>query len=89
MAAHKQPDPPAQNSKYSINVDNSTIDKLVIGDYNTLNDNRSGRSRPSQESSATLKNLSGDSDEDTVSWKRDHQLQQSKNGFTQFGASYM
>ena len=32
MAAHKQPDPPAQNSKYSINVDNSTIDKLVIGD---------------------------------------------------------
>ena len=53
MAAHKQPDPPAQNSKYSINVDNSTIDKLVIGDNNTLNDNRSGRSRPSQESSAS------------------------------------
>ena len=100
MAAHKQPDPPAQNSKYSINVGNSTIDKLVIGDYNTLNDNRSGPSRPSsQESSAsrclrkrvntTLNNLSGDSDEDTVSGKRDHQLQQSKNGFTQFGASYM
>ena len=46
MAAHKQPDSPAQNSKYSINVDNNTIYKLVKGDYNTVNDNRSGRSRP-------------------------------------------
>ena len=55
MAAHKQPDSPAQNSKYSINVDNNTIDKLVMGDYNTVNDNRSGRSRPySQESSPIL-----------------------------------
>ena len=57
MAAHKQPDSPAQNSKYSINVDNCTIDKLVMGDYNTVNDNRSGRSRPSsQESSPILDN---------------------------------
>ena len=54
MAAHKQPDSPAQNSKYSINVDNCTIDKLVIGDYNTVNDNRSGRSRPSSQESSPI-----------------------------------
>ena len=99
MAAHKQPDSPAQNSKYSINVDNCTIDKLVIGDYNTVNDNRSGRSRPSSQESSpildsgespftkgkrvntTLNNLSRDNSEDTVSGKRDHQSQQSENGF--------
>ena len=99
MAAHKQPDSPAQNSKYSRNVDYNTIDKLVMGDYNTVNDNRSGRSRPySQESSpildsgespftkgkrvnTTLNNLSRDNGEDTVSGKRDHQSQQSENGF--------
>ena len=44
MAAHKQSESPAQNSKYSINVDNCTIDKLEMGDYNTVNGNRSGRS---------------------------------------------
>ena len=54
MAAHKQPDSPAQNSKYSINVDNCTIDKLVMGDYNTVNDNRSGRSRPSSQESSPI-----------------------------------
>lgn len=99
MAAHKQPDSPAQNSKYSINVDNCTIDKLVMGDYNTVNDNRSGRSRPSSQESSpildsgespftkgkrvntTLNNLSRDNGEDTVSGKRDHQSQQSENGF--------
>ena len=98
MAAQKQPDSPAQNSKYSINVDNCTIDKLVMGDYNTVNGNRSGRSIPSpQESSpildsgessftkgkrvnTTLNNLSRDNNEDTVSEKRDHPSQQSKNG---------
>ena len=96
MAAHKQPDSPAQNSKYSINVDNNTIDKLVMGDYNTVNDNRSGRSRPpSQESSpildsgespftkgkrVCLDNSSRDNGEDTVSGKRDHRSQQPKNG---------
>ena len=70
-----------------------------MGDYNTVNDNRSGRSRPySQESSpildsgespftkgkrvnTTLNNLSRDNSEDTVSGKRDHQSQQSENGF--------
>ena len=54
MAAHKQPDSPAQNSKYSINVDNNTIYKLVMGDYNTVNDNRSGRSRPSSQESSPI-----------------------------------
>ena len=99
MAAHKQSESPAQNSKYSINVDNCTIDKLVMGDYNTVNDNRSGRSRPSSQESSpildsgespftkgkrvntTLNNLSRDNGEDTVSGKRDHQSQQSENGF--------
>ena len=94
-----QPDSPAQNSKYSINVDNNTIYKLVMGDYNTVNDNRSGRSRPSSQETSpilvsgespftkgkrvntTLNNLSRDNGEDTVSGKRDHQSQQSKNGF--------
>ena len=96
MAAQKQPDSPSQNSKYSINVDNCTIDKLVMGDYNTVNDNRSGRSRPpSQESSpildsgespftkgkrVCLDNSSRDNGEDTVSGKRDHRSQQPKNG---------
>ena len=50
MAAHKQSESPAQNSKYSINVDNCTIDKLEMGDYNTVNGNRSS----SQESSLIL-----------------------------------
>ena len=96
MAAHKQPDSPAQNSKYSINVDNCTIDKLVMGDYNTVNDNRSGRSRPSSQESSPildsgespftkgkrvcLDNSSRDNGEDTVSGKRDHRSQQPKNG---------
>ena len=96
MAAQKQPDSPSQNSKYSKNVDNCTIDKLVMGDYNTVNDNRSGRSRPpSQESSpildsgespftkgkrVCLDNSSRDNGEDTVSGKRDHRSQQPKNG---------
>ena len=98
MAAHKQPDSPAQNSKYSINVDNCTIDKLEMGDYNTVNGNRSGRSWPSSQESSpildsgespftkgkrvntTFNNLSWNNDEDTVSGKRDHRSQQSKNG---------
>ena len=96
MAAHKQPDSPAQISKYSINVDNCTIDKLVMGDYNTVNDNRSGRSRPSSQESSPildsgespftkgkrvcLDNSSRDNGEDTVSGKRDHRSQQPKNG---------
>ena len=70
-----------------------------MGDYNTVNDNRSGRSRPSSQESSpildsgespftkgkrvntTLNNLSRDNGEDTVSGKRDHQSQQSENGF--------
>ena len=96
MAAQKQPDSPSQNSKYSINVDNCTIDKLVMGDYNTVNDNRSGRSRPSSQESSPildsgespftkgkrvcLDNSSRDNGEDTVSGKRDHRSQQPKNG---------
>ena len=67
-----------------------------MGDYNTVNDNRSGRSRPpSQESSpildsgespftkgkrVCLDNSSRDNGEDTVSGKRDHRSQQPKNG---------
>ena len=96
MAAQKQPDSPSHNSKYSINVDNCTIDKLVMGDYNTVNDNRSGRSRPSSQESSPildsgespftkgkrvcLDNSSRDNGEDTVSGKRDHRSQQPKNG---------
>ena len=93
MAAGFRPHSPAQISKYSISFDNSKFETLVIGDHNTVHDNRSGNSTPSQESSpirddgessvtnTTLSNLSRNSDEDAVSGNRNNQLQQSRGGF--------
>lgn len=93
MAAGFRPHSPAQISKYSFSFDNSKFETVVIGDHNTVNDNRSGNSTPSQEPSSirddgessvtntTLSNLSRHNDEDTVSGNRDNQLQQSRGGF--------
>ena len=93
MAAGFRPHSPAQISKYSFSFDNSKFETVVIGDHNTVNDNRSGNSTPSQEPSSirddgessvtntTLSNLSRNSDEDAVSGNRNNQLQQSRGGF--------
>ena len=51
MAAGFRPNSPAKTSNYSIRFDNSKFETLVIGDHNIVNDNCSGNSTPSQESS--------------------------------------
>lgn len=53
MASHEQPNS-LRNGKYSISFDNSKFETLIIGDNNTVNDHRSGRSTASSQESSTI-----------------------------------